>query len=193
MKTSRKLKSMLLATVAISMMSVSCKKKEQSSATGWNYNDPQNGGYLKTKYVEQETGPGLVLVEGGTFTMGRTEQEVTFDWDNTPRRVTDRTPIIIAPETFLTAKISIRRNPKPDNNVSISSKFPRLKNVALFETMMPPLFKPIKPIKRPTPDPIAILRLRGILSNIHFLKGVILIITNKIPAKNTAPSATSHE
>lgn len=90
MKTSRKLKSMLLATVAISMMSVSCKKKEQSSATGWNYNDPQNGGYLKTKYVEQETGPGLVLVEGGTFTMGRTEQEVTFDWDNTPRRVTVR-------------------------------------------------------------------------------------------------------
>ena len=90
MKTSRKLKSMLLATVAISMMTVSCKKKEQSSATGWNYNDPQNGGYLKTKYVEQETGPGLVLVEGGTFTMGRTEQEVTFDWDNTPRRVTVR-------------------------------------------------------------------------------------------------------
>jgi len=73
MKTSKKLKSMLLATVAISMMSVSCKKKEQSSATGWNYNDPQNGGYLKTKYVEQETGPGLVLVEGGTFTMGREE------------------------------------------------------------------------------------------------------------------------
>ena len=90
MKTSRKLKSMLLATVAISMMTVSCKKKEQSTATGWNYNDPQNGGYLKSKYVEQETGPGLVLVEGGTFTMGRSEQEVTFDWDNTPRRVTVR-------------------------------------------------------------------------------------------------------
>lgn len=74
----------------MTMLSISCKKKEQSSATGWNYNDPQNGGYLKTKYVEQETGPGLVLIEGGTFTMGRNEQEVTFDWDNTPRRVTVR-------------------------------------------------------------------------------------------------------
>ena len=39
-------------------------------------------------YTEQETGPGLILVEGGTFTMGRTEQDVTIDWDNIPRRVT---------------------------------------------------------------------------------------------------------
>jgi formylglycine-generating enzyme required for sulfatase activity len=29
-----------------------------------------------------------VLIEGGTFTMGRTEQDVVSDWDNTPRRVT---------------------------------------------------------------------------------------------------------
>jgi formylglycine-generating enzyme required for sulfatase activity len=39
-------------------------------------------------YDEQETGPGLVLIEGGTFTMGRTEQEITQDWNNIPRRVT---------------------------------------------------------------------------------------------------------
>lgn len=79
-----------VAGIAMSMLVLSCKKKEQSTATGWNYNDPQNGGFLKTNYVEQETGPGLVLIEGGTFTMGRAEQEVTFDWDNTPRRVTVR-------------------------------------------------------------------------------------------------------
>lgn len=90
MKTRRNLSKFILASFAISMFAISCKKKEQSTATGWNYNDPQNGGYLKTKYVEQETGPGLVLIEGGTFTMGRNEQEVTFDWDNTPRRVTVR-------------------------------------------------------------------------------------------------------
>ena len=76
--------------MVMSMLVLSCKNKEQSTATGWNYNDPQNGGFLKTNYVEQETGPGLVLIEGGTFTMGRAEQEVTFDWDNTPRRVTVR-------------------------------------------------------------------------------------------------------
>jgi len=38
--------------------------------------------------AEQETGPGLVLIEGGTFTMGRVEQDVMFDWNNIPRRVT---------------------------------------------------------------------------------------------------------
>jgi len=62
--------------------------KEKSSVTGWNYNDPKNGGFEKAPYDEQETGPGLVLIEGGTFTMGRTEQDVTIDWNNIPRRAT---------------------------------------------------------------------------------------------------------
>lgn len=90
MKMRKNMSKIFVAGMAMSMLVLSCKKKEQSTATGWNYNDPQNGGYLKTNYVEQETGPGLVLIEGGTFTMGRSEQEVTFDWDNTPRRVTVR-------------------------------------------------------------------------------------------------------
>ena len=42
----------------------SCEKAT-SGATGWAYNDPKNGGYEKVEYIEQETGPGLVLVEGG--------------------------------------------------------------------------------------------------------------------------------
>ena len=42
-----------------------------SSTTGWEYNNPENGGFEVRSAVEQETGPGLVLIEGGTFTMGR--------------------------------------------------------------------------------------------------------------------------
>jgi sulfatase modifying factor 1 len=61
---------------------------EQSSITGWNYNDPKNGGFQKAPFEEQETGPNLVLIEGGTFTMGRIEQDVLYDWNNVPRRVT---------------------------------------------------------------------------------------------------------
>ena len=38
-------------------------------------------------YFDQETGPGLILVEGGTFTMGKSEQDLTYEWNNTPRRV----------------------------------------------------------------------------------------------------------
>ena len=63
-------------------------KKEQSSTTGWEYNQPKNGGFEVVPYEEQETGPGLILIEGGTFAMGRTEQDVLYDWDNIPRRVT---------------------------------------------------------------------------------------------------------
>lgn len=61
---------------------------EKSSITGWNYNDPDNGGFQKYAFEEQETGPNLVLVEGGTFTMGRVEQDFMYDWNNVPRRVT---------------------------------------------------------------------------------------------------------
>jgi gliding motility-associated lipoprotein GldJ len=59
-----------------------------SPTTGWAYNDPDNGGFEVAEYNEQTTGPGLVLVEGGRFTMGRTQQDVMFDWNNQPRTVT---------------------------------------------------------------------------------------------------------
>ena len=60
-----------------------------SSTTGWTYNDPDNGGFeVNENYQEQEAGPGLILIEGGTFTMGQVEQDVMYDWNNMPRRVT---------------------------------------------------------------------------------------------------------
>jgi gliding motility-associated lipoprotein GldJ len=63
-------------------------KKEKSDVTGWNYNDKNMGGYQVAKSKEQGIGPGLVFVEGGTFTMGQTEEDVMGHWDNIPRRVT---------------------------------------------------------------------------------------------------------
>ena len=63
------------------------KKKDKSDVTGWNYDDKDRGGYQVAKAKEQATGPGLVLVQGGTFTMGQTEEDVMGLWDNIPRRV----------------------------------------------------------------------------------------------------------
>ena len=77
----------LVTLVAAPLILLSCGY-EKSSTTGWNYNDPSNGGFQKVPFEEQETGPNLVLVEGGTFTMGRVEQDVMYDWNNIPRRVT---------------------------------------------------------------------------------------------------------
>jgi formylglycine-generating enzyme required for sulfatase activity len=61
---------------------------ERSNATGWSYNDTENGGFEKAPFQEQETGPGLVLIEGGQFTMGRVTDDLTHDWNNIPRTVT---------------------------------------------------------------------------------------------------------
>ncbi len=59
-----------------------------STTTGWAYNDPENGGFEVKTAVEQEEGPGQVLVEGGTFTMGRVQDDILYEWNNVPRRVT---------------------------------------------------------------------------------------------------------
>ena len=107
--------------------------------------------------------------------------------------VTDNIPIMIAPGIFLIESIDISKNPKPANKVPGFVKSPRLKKVAPFATIIPPFLRPMNPINRPTPAPIAILRFKGILSNIHRLKGVMLMIKNRIPAMKTAPRATSHE
>ena len=63
-------------------------KKEKSSITGWNYNDAKWGGFETYDYAGQETGPGLVYVKGGQFTMGSSEQDVLYDRNNFERKVT---------------------------------------------------------------------------------------------------------
>ncbi len=70
------------------LLVLSSCSKERSTATGWDFNNYKNGGFEKFDAREQETGPGLVMIEGGTFTMGRTEQDVMSDWNARASRVT---------------------------------------------------------------------------------------------------------
>jgi gliding motility-associated lipoprotein GldJ len=83
----KRLKNFAMAFLSIALVA-SCTTREFSDSTGMPYNEPQLGGFQKVPFVDQETGPGLVLVEGGTFTMGRVEDDVMKDWNNRPRRVT---------------------------------------------------------------------------------------------------------
>ena len=78
----------LLSIVLSAVLILGSCAYERSNITGWDYNNPRNGGFQKTPYPEQETGPGLILIEGGTFTMGRIEQDITLESHNIPRRVT---------------------------------------------------------------------------------------------------------
>ena len=69
---------------------VSCNKsrdyKDSSRATGWKLNSKEGGFQYDPKFKEQETGPGLIFVEGGTFTMGRVQDDPMHDWNNTPNQ-----------------------------------------------------------------------------------------------------------
>ena len=79
----------IFSSCAIALLLTSCSGGDVSQTTGWEYNNPDFGGFeYYGDFYEQETGPGLVLIEGGSFTMGRVEQDIQFDWNNTPRTVT---------------------------------------------------------------------------------------------------------
>lgn len=48
--------------ISLSAFATSCFK--ETSSTGWEYNNPHNGGFQKVPYLDQETPPDMVLVEG---------------------------------------------------------------------------------------------------------------------------------
>ena len=81
------LKLIIFATATV-LLASSCRK-ETSRTTGWEYNNTKNGGFeVNTSWSGQAIGPGLVMIEGGTFTMGRVSDNPMYEWDNIPRRVT---------------------------------------------------------------------------------------------------------
>jgi gliding motility-associated lipoprotein GldJ len=73
---------LVLSTVMI-IGFASCSKnsssKGASRGTGWDIDSKRVSSSKKP-----EAGPGLVFVEGGTFTMGKVQDDVMHDWNNTP-------------------------------------------------------------------------------------------------------------
>ncbi len=75
----------ILALFVIGMTSCS---KERSTTTGWKYNNEDWGGFEKHEYAGQETGPNLIFIKGGTFTMGQVENDIRFDNSAFPKKTT---------------------------------------------------------------------------------------------------------
>ncbi len=79
-----------LTVIAGALSLNSCKKSSSSSsknisrATGWKINAKEGGFQYNSDYKEQETSPGLVFVEGGTFTKGKVQDDVMHEWNNSP-------------------------------------------------------------------------------------------------------------
>ncbi|MGR7812297.1 gliding motility lipoprotein GldJ [Lacinutrix undariae] len=79
----------IVLALMLSLAMFSCSKsssKNSSRGTGWNINDKNGGFQYNTEFEEQETAPGLVFIEGGTFTMGKVQDDVMHDWNNTPNQ-----------------------------------------------------------------------------------------------------------
>ena len=79
----------ILLIVTLSFTTIGCKKSSSgnsSRATGWDINSKDGGFQYNNNFKEQETAPGLVFVEGGTFTMGKVQDDVMHDWNNTPNQ-----------------------------------------------------------------------------------------------------------
>tara|TARA_X000000950_G_scaffold29153_1_gene31469 strand:+ start:2776 stop:4476 length:1701 start_codon:yes stop_codon:yes gene_type:complete len=66
------------------LLLASCGKNNMSRGTGWAINSKSGGFQYNTDFEEQETGPGLVFIEGGTFTKGQVQDDVMHDWNNAP-------------------------------------------------------------------------------------------------------------
>ncbi len=90
MKLNKTIAIKLLLSLVIIVGFSSCSKqsssKNQSKSTGWKINDKKGGFQYASNFKKQQTGPGLVLVEGGTFTMGKVQDDPMHDWNNTPNQ-----------------------------------------------------------------------------------------------------------
>ena len=69
------------------LLITSCgNRKNESRGTGWSINSKKGGFQYNTEFEDQETGPGLVFIEGGTYTKGQVKDDVLHDWNNSPNR-----------------------------------------------------------------------------------------------------------
>jgi len=84
------LKVLLVLVLALALGFTGCSKKGStkggSTATGWKINDKKGGFQFNDKFKQQETPPGMISIEGGTFTMGKVQDDVMHDWNNSPNQ-----------------------------------------------------------------------------------------------------------
>ncbi|MDR0811366.1 MAG: SUMF1/EgtB/PvdO family nonheme iron enzyme [Paludibacter sp.] len=83
---------LLLLALVGAMIAAGQVDSKYSRATGWVYNNKRSDrggvGYEIRKGFVPKTPPGMVAIEGGTFTMGERGEYITAPQDNSRRRVT---------------------------------------------------------------------------------------------------------
>jgi formylglycine-generating enzyme len=90
----RKIISLSLLCLGAATLFPSCESSSRrrgrgdgiSPVTSWAYNSRELGGYSVTEYPGQQTPIGMVLVQGGRFTMGFNDDELATMENNSSRR-----------------------------------------------------------------------------------------------------------
>jgi gliding motility-associated lipoprotein GldJ len=81
MKVNKIMTIQLMLSTLLILGLASCTKgassKNASRATGW-----KEDGKKASNKKKQQAGPGLVFIEGGTFVMGKVQDDVMHDWNN---------------------------------------------------------------------------------------------------------------
>ena len=77
-----------LAIIVSVMTSCSTQSNDfkRSRGTGRALNGKEGGYKFNPRFRNQITAPGLVFIEGGTFTFGEVQDDVMNDWDNVPNQ-----------------------------------------------------------------------------------------------------------
>ncbi len=76
----------LTLVIGLSSCSKSSSSGNKSAATGSSLDGKSGGFKLNTKFKSPPPAPGLVMIEGGTFTMGKVQDDVMHDWNNSPNQ-----------------------------------------------------------------------------------------------------------
>lgn len=136
----------LLGVLSVFLLS-SCSEKEfsssrnQSSSTGWDYNNRKQGGFEVRDAFEQTPGPGLVFIEGGKLTMGRVEEDVMSDWNNISKTVNVTSFYIDATEVrnldYLEYLDWIKRHYIYDNDIYRTSQVSIEDGINIYEKALP--------------------------------------------------------
>ncbi len=79
----------LIFTMAV-LFAAGCAQNDEkvSRVTGWKYNDKKGTGFIVKNGYQLSTPPGMVAIEGGTYTIGEKGEFVTEERNNRRRRIT---------------------------------------------------------------------------------------------------------
>lgn len=79
---------LFILSIIILLASCNLRSNKNSSLTGWSEKDMYAAGFSKNgEYKAEKAPPGMVLIEGGSFTMGHVQDDVMFDWNTTPNKI----------------------------------------------------------------------------------------------------------